>query len=88
MASNDNDSSVQISEVLPSGVLEVREDTAGTWSYHLGNVNDPAEALCGERVMGTGIQLHQWGNDEGQLPISFCKECEQIAIQRNREGTW
>jgi hypothetical protein len=61
--------------------LEVKEDTAGTWSYHLATTEKPNESLCGEKVMGTGITLDQWGNTEGHLPMTFCGKCKSLADQ-------
>jgi hypothetical protein len=88
MATNDTEPFVSSSEMLPRDVLEVRENTAATWSYHLAHEDTPHEALCGERVMGTGIELHQWGSASDDPPMFFCDECERIAIQKAREGAW
>jgi len=84
----DTSEAVQLQQELPRDVIEVREDTAGTWTYHLGNVNNPSEALCGERVMGTGFTLQQWGNKSNHVPMSYCTECEEIALEKAREGAW
>jgi len=80
---------VQLQQELPRDVLEVRENTAATWSYHIAHEDTPNEALCGKKVMGTGLGLEDWGNTSpAHLHISFCDKCERRAIQKAREGAW
>jgi hypothetical protein len=60
--------------------LKIVEGVAGIWHYHLSiSGENYQEALCGERkVMKTEVPLSSWGFKGGNVPSSYCTECERI----------
>lgn len=58
--------------------FRVSEGISGLWHYHLSNRNNPSEALCGARTMGTHIALDDWEKPFGaHFPKAptWCKAC-------------
>lgn len=58
--------------------MKVTEGILGYWHYHLSTDDSPYIALCGAKVMGTEIQLKDWGVPFGEhFPKrpTWCKEC-------------
>lgn len=54
--------------------------TEGVWNYHVSYDDEPHKSLCGAAVMGTNMQLNQWGMPFGehfpQRP-TWCVVCEK-----------
>jgi len=72
--------------------LEVAEGIHGTFYYHLWKRPERGSggtALCGDRVMVTGIPRSAWGTttDLGQIKERWCSRCKAIADRMADYGT-
>lgn len=64
-----------------ASTLKITEGIAGYWHYHLSGPSAPFRALCGAKVMNTGIRLKDWrvpfGEHFPKRP-TWCAQCEAL----------
>lgn len=60
--------------------LKIVEGVESVWFYHLSETGKNYEpALCGRKqVMRTEIPLSNWNKKGGNVPSSYCTECDRL----------
>jgi hypothetical protein len=63
-----------------SSSFKIVEGVGGMWHYHLSKTGENYQpALCGKKeVMRTSIPLINWGRSGGNVPSSYCSECDTL----------
>lgn len=66
--------------------LKIVEGVAGIWHYHISETGENYHpALCGKReVMRTEIPLATWGMKGGNVPSSYCTECDRLYNEKKQ----
>jgi hypothetical protein len=63
--------------------LRIVEGISGTWYYHLQQdiTSRPSQALCGARIMATGLPVSYWGKTppNHHIPEKWCAVCAKLA---------
>jgi|WetSurMetagenome_2_1015567.scaffolds.fasta_scaffold114606_2 hypothetical protein len=69
-----------IKNMEASSKLRIVEGVASVWHYHLSiSGKNYQPAICGNKnVMQTEIPLQTWGVLGGDVPSSYCKDCNEI----------